>query len=82
MNIMHTSYTGSDQSVVVIDTGQGAHYNSHNVIFDFDFADYDSDGRDPMIFSHGAMVGAIISDNAPGVGIIHLKVVSDFAQSA
>ena len=78
---MHTSYTGLGQSVVVIDTGQGAHYNSHNVFY-LDFADHDSDGRDPMIFSHGAMVGDVVSDNAPGAGIIHLKVVSDFARSA
>ena len=81
LDIMHTSYTGLGQSVVVIDTGQGAHYNSHNVIYDLDFADHDSDGRDPMIFSHGAMVGDVVSDNAPGAGIIHLKVVSDFARS-
>ena len=82
MDIMHTSYTGLGQSVVVIDTGQGAYYNSYNVIYDLDFADHDSDGRDPMIFSHGAMVGDVVSDNAPGAGIIHLKVVSNFARSA
>jgi hypothetical protein len=76
------SFSGSGQSVVVIDTGNGAYYNAHNVIFDHDFAHDDTDGRDPALFSHGAMVGDVVSDNAAGAGIIHLKVTSGFNRFA
>ena len=76
------SFSGSGQSVVIIDTGNGAYYNAHNVIFDHDFAHDDTDGRDPALFSHGAMVGDVVSDNAAGAGIIHLKVTSGFNRFA
>lgn len=71
------TYDGSNQTIVVIDTGyNNAYKHPGEVVYQYDFAD-----KDDVAFNfksnHGAQVAQIASKEAAGADIIHLKVFGD-----
>ncbi|KJR61957.1 hypothetical protein VY88_28985 [Azospirillum thiophilum] len=79
----NSPYSGKDGTVVVIDSGWSATWESAaRVVYQHDFADNDADARNPAADSHGALVTSSILAQAPDVGIIALKVMPDGSTTA
>ncbi|ORU91077.1 MAG: hypothetical protein A6F72_00730 [Cycloclasticus sp. symbiont of Poecilosclerida sp. N] len=75
------SYTGSGQTIVIIDTGSSSNYQNENVVYSYDFADNDGDASNTGV-NHGGIVANVAQQVASGINIIHLKVFEDGAQLA
>ena len=70
-------YDGSNQTIVVIDTGYNNAYKyPGEVVYQYDFADKDDDAFN-FKSNHGSQVAQIASKEAAGADIIHLKVFGD-----
>lgn len=79
----NSPYSGKGGTVVVIDSGWSATWESAaRVVYQHDFADNDTDARNPNADSHGALVTSSILAQAPDVGIIALKVMPDSSTTA
>jgi hypothetical protein len=72
-----TSYRGAGETVVVIDTGWSAAWNTGHLVYQHDFLNGDADARVALTDPHGALVTASILQHAPDVGIIELKALPD-----
>lgn len=71
------TYDGSNQSIVVIDTGYNHGYKyPGDIVYQYDFADKDDDTYNHKS-NHGSQVAQIASKEAVGADIIHLKVFGD-----
>ena len=71
------TYDGSNQSIVVIDTGHNHGYKySGEIVYQYDFADKDDDTYNHKS-NHGSQVAQVASKEAVGADIIHLKVFGD-----
>ena len=71
------TYDGSNQSIVVIDTGHNHGYKySGEIVYQYDFADKDDDTYNQKS-NHGSQVAQVASKEAVGADIIHLKVFGD-----
>lgn len=68
-------YTGSEQTIVIIDAGISNNY-TNNVIYSYDFADNDEDAVNTNM-DHGGQMAYIAQKIAPNIKIIHLKVIAD-----
>jgi hypothetical protein len=73
------TYDGSNQSIVVIDTGYNSAYKyPGEIVYEYDFADKDESAA-AYKNNHGSQVAQIASKEAVGADIIHLKVFGDGA---
>lgn len=73
------TYDGSNQTIVVIDTGYNSAYNyPGEIVYEYDFADRDESAA-AYKNNHGSQVAQIASKEAVGADIIHLKVFGDGA---
>jgi hypothetical protein len=71
------TYDGSNQSIVVIDTGHNHGYKyPGEIVYQYDFADKDDDTYNAKS-NHGSQVAQVASKEAAGADIIHLKVFGD-----
>lgn len=73
----YLDYDGTDQTVIIIDSGWSDGYSVGNLIYQWDFADNDGSAWNWDTKTHGAMVGSVVLDYADDVNIIHLKVFDD-----
>jgi len=73
------TYDGSNQTIVVIDTGYNSAYKyPGEIVYEYDFADKDESAA-AYKNNHGSQVAQIASKEAVGADIIHLKVFGDGA---
>ena len=73
------TYDGSNQTIVVIDTGYNSAYKyPGEIVYEYDFADRDESAA-AYKNNHGSQVAQIASKEAVGADIIHLKVFGDGA---
>lgn len=73
------TYDGSNQTIVVIDTGYNSAYQyPGEIVYEYDFADKDESAA-AYKNNHGSQVAQIASKEAVGADIIHLKVFGDGA---
>lgn len=73
------TYDGSNQTIVVIDTGYNSAYKyPGKIVYEYDFADKDESAA-AYKNNHGSQVAQIASKEAVGADIIHLKVFGDGA---
>lgn len=86
----NVEYTGSGQTVVIIDTGASHQFSNNNIVYQWDFADNDGDTYSGTPWNdyvlgghhHGGQVATVAQDVASGINIIHLKVFSDDSETA
>ena len=77
MRSKYLDYDGTDQTVIIIDSGWANGYSVGNLAYQWDFAENDSSAWNWDSKTHGAMVGSVVLDYADDVNIIHLKVFDD-----
>jgi hypothetical protein len=76
-------YDGAGHTVFVIDDGYSTAYDTSAIVHDYDFSGVgDGDASRDGWRSHGSWVADVVGDAAPGVDIVHLKVVPDDGSAA
>ncbi|WP_448202579.1 carbohydrate-binding domain-containing protein [Azospirillum sp. sgz302134] len=74
---MTSTTSSSIGNIVVIDSGLSSSWNTSQLVYQHDFYDNDDNVMVSNANTHGAMITSEIEKEAPGAGIIMLKVMPD-----